>query len=84
MPRGRWAVSALLAFALALVFMTGWEMKVRRDGYAPAFNDTGDRWSLVRSRVGREPGQTVVVGSSRIMFDLDLQTYADHFGTERP
>ncbi len=83
-PRGRWAVSGLLAFAVTLIFMAGWEMKVRRDGYSPAFNDTGDRWSFIRSRVGDEPGQTVIVGSSRIMFDLDLDTYAEHFQTERP
>jgi len=83
-PRGRWAVSGLLAAVLALVVLTAWEFKVRRVGYSPSLNDTADRWSLIRSKVGDEPGQTVIVGSSRIMFDLDLETYADHFGVDRP
>ncbi|NNF07462.1 MAG: hypothetical protein HKN21_11925 [Candidatus Eisenbacteria bacterium] len=47
-------------------------------------NDTADRWSLVRSQVGQVPGQTVVIGSSRIQFDFDLDTYAREMNTERP
>lgn len=83
-PRGKWAASGLLAAVLAVVVIAGWEFRVRSQGYTPALNDTSDRWSLIRSRVGDEPGQTVVVGSSRIMFDLDLETYARHFGVTRP
>lgn len=83
-PRGSWAASGWLAAALALVVITGWEIHVRGQGYKPAVNDTSDRWALVRSRVGDEPGQTVVVGSSRIMFDFDLATYARRFGGGPP
>jgi hypothetical protein len=83
-PQGRWAVSGLLAAVLALGVLTIWEFQVRGEGFSPSLNDTADRWSLIRSRVGDESGQTVIVGSSRIMFDLDLDTYASHFGVDRP
>jgi len=83
-PRGKWAASGLLAAVLAVTIIAGWEIQVRRMGYQPSLNDTADRWSLVRSRVGDQPGQTVIVGSSRIMFDFDLETYAARFGTDRP
>ncbi len=83
-PRGKWATSGLLAGVLALVVIAGWEFQVRSEGYTPSLNDTSDRWARIRSRVGTESGQTVIVGSSRIMFDFDLGTYASHFGVEKP
>ena len=83
-PRGQWAISGLLAVILALVVITGWEFRVRGQGYSPSLNDTSDRWAQIRSRVGGESGQTVIVGSSRIMFDFDLDTYASHFGVDKP
>ncbi len=83
-PRGRWAASGALAAVLVLVVLAIWEIQVRRMGYEPTLNDTADRWSLIRSKVGAESGQTVIVGSSRIMFDFDLDTYASRFGTDKP
>ena len=47
--------------------LAAWEFQVRaRWATQPSLNDTADRWALMRSQVGAEPGQTVIVGSSRI------------------
>jgi len=53
-------------------------------GYSPSLNDSSDLWASLRARVGKAPEQTVIVGSSRILFDFDLDTYARYFGTGRP
>ena len=83
-PQGRWVLAGLMAVIVTLVVITAWEFNVRGQGYTPALNDTGDRWSRIRARVGKESGQTVIVGSSRIQFDFDLDTYASTMNTDRP
>jgi hypothetical protein len=80
-PSGNWERSFVIAAVLAAAFLGGWEATWRSRGYSPTLNDTSDLWAANRTRVGSDPGQTVIIGSSRILFDLDLGAYAEAFGT---
>lgn len=84
MPRGAWPRSAVVALLLLLTAVTAWELRVRAEGYAPCRNDSSDLWARTRARVGDDPGQLVLIGSSRILFDLDLATCRDSLGVTTP
>jgi len=67
------------------LILGAWEIKVREMGYSPTLNDTGDLWAKNRSLVESSTKEAVViVGSSRILFDMDLDTYQDYFDSPRP
>jgi hypothetical protein len=83
-PGGTWSRAGAVALAVMLLVVGVWELKVRADGYSPCLNDSTDLWAKWRSVVGQEPDQTVVIGSSRILFDFDLDTYARYFNTSAP
>jgi len=83
-PRGHWARSCAIAACIAFLATGAWEMRVRALGYSPSLNDTTDLWASLRTQVEDAPEQTVIVGSSRILFDFDLDTYARYFEKPRP
>jgi len=60
-------LSALLLTTLAAV---AWELRARALGYAPDLNDTSDLWADRREAV--QPDSVVLVGDSRMLFDMDL------------
>jgi len=64
--RGVLAAVALLSTAATV----GWEIHARRSGYAPTLNDTPDLWSETRAKV--QPDSIVLLGTSRMLFDMDL------------
>jgi len=68
--------AAVLALALALIFMTSWELYWRNRGFAPSFNDDKVLWASKRKEVYKPIDQaTVFIGPSRIKFDLDIPTW---------
>ncbi len=84
-PQGHWGRALILGCVLTLLGIGAWEGVVRGWGYQPNLNDTGDLWAANRARLQQaSPDQWVAVGSSRIQFDLDLETVAEHFGVEKP
>lgn len=83
-PRGHWAASALIAAFITLAVTVAWEVQVRAMGYEPSLNETSDLWARTRSRVGDADVKTVIVGSSRAQFDIDLGTWATYFGEPKP
>lgn len=69
----------LLAVALLTVTATaGWELWARRAGYAPTLNDTADLWAEARASV--QPDSLVLLGTSRMLFDLDLEVLEQGLG----
>lgn len=73
-----------LAAAVALITATatvGWELHVRSVGYAPVLDDTADLWAEARSSV--RPDSTVLIGTSRMLFDIDLDQLERGLG-QRP
>src|SRR5579871_2380331 len=67
-PWGRIAFGAVVLFALLL---GGWEMYWRSFGATPGTRNTENLWAIQRRRIDAgEGGATVLVGSSRVYFDL--------------
>jgi len=83
-PRLAWTTAGTVALLVFVVVTAAWELHVRSQGYAPALNDSSDLWARSRSLLTDDPEQTVIVGSSRIQFDFDLDTWVAHHGGERP
>lgn len=68
-PRGPWGRTWLLALALALASLAGWEGLLRRLGHVPSVTDDKDLWCLWRERVyGRNA--VVLLGGSRIQLGV--------------
>jgi len=61
----------------------GWELYWRKQGYEPSLNDNKDLWALNRERLDKNPKLTTVIGSSRILFGLNLNEWKKEFG-EKP
>ncbi len=84
-PGGNWAAYFGVTLLLTLLTLGGWEYYWRQAGYAATLNDTSDLWAEARTELEEsESGRTVIVGSSRMLFDFDLEVYARYFETEKP
>ncbi len=82
-PRHHWVLLALVSVAVTAVLTLGWELYCRHLGYAPTLNDTEDLWASRRALVDAEPDRTVLIGSSRMLFDFNMDVYEEAMG-ERP
>lgn len=72
----------LLAVALLSTAATvAWELHARAIGYRPTLNDTPDLWAEKRAAV--KPDSLVLIGTSRMLFDLDLDLLEQGLG-QRP
>ncbi len=74
-PKHHWILLALLSLAFTTMITLGWELYCRNLGYAPTLNDTKDLWASQRSLVDQDPTRTVLIGSSRMLFDFDMDVY---------
>jgi hypothetical protein len=75
--RGLLAAVALLSTAATVV----WEFHARNSGYQPTLNDTPDLWAEARRAV--KPDSLVLLGTSRMLFDIDLDVLEQGLG-QRP
>ena len=68
--------SALLALLLVVLAIGGWELYLRSRGITTAYDNGKELWSDKRAMV-YDPAEktTVFIGSSRIKFDLDIDTW---------
>lgn len=72
----------LLAVALITIAATiAWEFNARAAGYRPTLNDTPDLWAETRSSV--QADSLVLLGTSRMLFDIDLDLVEKQLG-QRP
>lgn len=75
--------TALLALCLIVVFVLAWEAYIRSTGFEKGYDDGGPLWSYQRARVYQSSEDaTVFIGSSRIKFDLDIDTWESITGDE--
>ena len=74
-----WRGIVLAVVALTAVATACWEIRARAWGYRPALNDTPDLWADQREAV--KPDSMVIIGDSRSLFDNDLNTFEQAFGT---
>ena len=70
------AKACILTLTLVIVFVVSWELFLRSKGFETSYYDDPSLWSHKREMV-YEPADkaTVFIGSSRIKFDLDIDTW---------
>jgi hypothetical protein len=76
MPAQPIAKSAILTLLIVSVAVISWELYLRNKGVTKAYDDGPPLWSDKRAMVYKPADQaTVFIGSSRIKFDLDIDTW---------
>lgn len=83
-PAQPWNRILLAALLLLAVLMGGWEWYWRDFGVTPGYRNDEAQWAAQRRRINQgEGGRTVLAGSSRILFDVQLPVWEKLTG-ERP
>lgn len=80
-PVAPWRRLLLAVVVLTVAATAGWELYVRSQGYAPSLDDTNDLWAEARRTV--QPDSIVLIGTSRMLFDIDLDVLEQGLG-QRP
>jgi hypothetical protein len=76
MPANNLAKSAILMVFLLVAVIGSWEIYLRQKGVSIAYDDGGPMWSDKRALVYDNPDKAdVFIGSSRIKYDLDVDTW---------
>ena len=74
----------VIAIVLLLVGLLAWEWKWRAFGVEPSYRNSDAAWAMQRRRISEGEGdKTVLIGSSRVLFDVQLPVWEKMFG-ERP
>lgn len=76
-----WRAMLAAVVALSLSAVVGWELWARSAGYEPTLNDTSDLWAETRGKV--KPDSLVLLGTSRMLFNMDLDVIERGLG-QRP
>ncbi len=72
-PDRRWLHMAAISVVLASLLVSGWEILARRRGFGAALDDVPELWAVTRRAFDAAPRDGIVlVGSSRMLFDFDL------------
>lgn len=78
-PAQSWRALALAALAFTAALTVGWEVYWRGKGMtAGDFNNTAALWAAARRKASGDA--TVIIGSSRILFDIDLDLWEEFSG----
>lgn len=80
-PDRPWRGIFLVALGLFIGLVTAWELYWRAYGVVPSIRNSDGLWATQRRQVSSH--RTIIVGSSRVLFDIDLDTWARLAG-ERP
>lgn len=83
-PARPWGPILFAAFVMFVVMLIAWEMVWRDYGVTPGYRNSYGSWADQRRRINHgEGGKTVLIGSSRILFDVQLPVWENATG-ERP
>lgn len=76
-PDRRWGAIMLVALVLTVLMLGAWEWHWRDFGVQPAIANSDALWAIQRRRIdnGEGAGATVIAGSSRLLFDLQLPVW---------
>jgi hypothetical protein len=76
MPASKLSKAALLAFVLVVISIGAWEICLRSKGVPVSYDNGKELWADKRAMVYEPANKTTVfVGSSRIKYDLDIDTW---------
>ncbi len=81
-PAGRWSAIGLLVLMLVVGATAAWEWRMRELGLiAGDLDDSKANWAVERRRIDSGDHQGVaILGSSRILFDTDLEVWEEMTG----
>ena len=83
-PPRPWGPILLGAAVLGMLLVAGWELYWRSTGVTPAYHNSNGEWAQQRRRIDEgEGGKTVLLGASRVLFDVQLRVWEKATG-ERP
>lgn len=80
-PNVPWRGVLIAVALLSTAATVAWELHARAAGYVPTLNDTADLWAETRGKV--KPDSIVLIGTSRMLFDVDLDVLEQGLG-KRP
>lgn len=76
--------AAMIAVVVTVILMSGWEAYWRADDAVPGYRNSEGLWAIQRRRINRGEGdKTVIIGSSRIFFNTQLDVW-ESAGGDRP
>jgi hypothetical protein len=80
-PDVPWRRVLAVAVVLLLVGIAAWEAYWRSQWFRPSYRNSDGLWAITRDRLDDEgPGGVAIVGSSRVLFDLNLEAWRDETG----
>ncbi len=83
-PTQPWGRILLATVVMAALLVGGWEAYWREFGATPGYRNSNGEWAEQRRRIDTgEGGKTVLIGSSRVLFDVQLPVWERITG-ERP
>lgn len=75
--------SFIIALVFGLLSVTAWELYWRSQGYEPDMDDDKYLWSKTRAKVEHAtPEDVVLVGSSRVLFNLQVHKWEELTGVK--
>ena len=83
-PSKPWGPILFGAFVMFAIMLLAWEFYWRDYGVTPSYRNSYGSWAAQRRRIDTGEGnKTVLIGSSRILFDVQLPVWEKATG-ERP
>lgn len=74
--------SLIIAVVLGLLSVVAWELYWRSQGHTPNIDDNKNLWANQRAKLENYDDKTVVfIGSSRILYDINLDIWEKETGT---
>lgn len=76
LPKQPWGRIALIVLLVVTAATAAWEMYWRSRGYETSYDGTDSSWAEFRAQAQHAgPEYTIIAGSSRALFDIDLPTW---------
>ena len=84
LPSKSLGMAAWIGAIVMVMLMSGWEMYWRSEGSIPSYRNSEGLWAIQRRRIDNGEGdKTVIAGSSRAYFNMQLDVWERESG-ERP
>ena len=84
LPNLRFGIASIVAILVLIGSIASWEVYWRAWGATPSYQNSDGLWAMQRRRIDHGEGnKPVIIGSSRVLFDVQLSVYERLMG-ERP
>ncbi len=82
-PPIAWVHALLVALVIIVAGVAAWEVAMRGEGLSTRdLGNSDSAWARERRRVDAVPGTPVIIGSSRLLFDVDTVLWGQSTGTQ--